>query len=297
MRNQPPKKPFVPRPPHALNMREVYLQTIEELARPYPSIPLASWPTWTRMTGGFRMKEYTIFCGPTGAGKTTFLANLSAQLVRQRVKHFVMSVETGHTDFMKRILSALSGRDVNTGDAVHPDQLSSIHAENAQYLEDDTIEFSLYEDRLPVEQLMHDIEHMVRERGCKVAIIDNLNFFMEVKNSGDQVVEMDRVTHALIIFCKRIDVHLIMVMHPKKTDGGRVESEFDIKGSSTAVQEAHNVLLFNRPKQEDVQSGDRDMYDREVTIKKMRRRGKHVGRTLIFETRADGAQYIEKGWV
>jgi twinkle protein len=296
MRNQPHGKPPELRPPHALNMREVYLQALDELARPYPAIPLESWPTWTRMTGGFRMREYTIFCGPTGAGKTTFLANLSAQLVRQRVKHFVMSVETGHTDYMKRILSALSGKDVNTGDAMSVEFLAKLHTDNAHHLEEDWIEFSLYEDRLSVEQLMHDIEHMVRVRGCKVAIIDNLNFFMEVRSAGDQVVEMDRVTHALIIFCKKIDVHLIMVMHPKKTDGGRVESEFDIKGSSTAVQEAHNVLLFNRPKHEDVESGSRDQFDREVTIKKMRRRGKYVGRTLIFETRADGAQYVEKGW-
>lgn len=273
--------------PHSLNMREVYLQALDELAKPYPAIPLEDWPTWNRITGGFRTREFTILCGATGVGKTTLLANISAQLLKQRVKHFVMSVETGHTDFMKRILSVLAGRDLNTGQLISVDELSKLHVKNAHLLEADHIEFSLYEDRLSVEQLMEDIEYMVQHKGCKIAMIDNLNFFMEVTTAQNQVVEMDRVIHSLIIFCKKIDVHLIMVMHPKKTDGGRVESEFDIKGSSTAVQEAHNVFLFNRSKSEEM--GD----VRELTLRKMRRMGAHVGRTLLFYN--FGTRYIEKG--
>lgn len=273
--------------PYALNMREVYLQALDELAKPYPAIQLNDWPSWNQLTGGFRMREFTILCGATGVGKTTLLANLSAQLLKQRVKHFVMSVETGHTDYMKRILSVLAGKDLNTGEVVSVEELSQLHVKNAHLLETDHIEFSLYEDRLPVEQLMGDIEYMVKYHGCKIAMIDNLNFFMEVTSAQNQVIEMDRVIHSLIIFCKQIDVHLIMVMHPKKTDGGRVESEFDIKGSSTAVQEAHNVFLFNRSKSED--HGDL----RELTLKKMRRRGAYVGRTLLFYN--FGTRYIEKG--
>jgi len=80
----------------------------------------------------------------------------------------------------------------------------------------DDIEFALYEDRLPVEQLKADIIHMVKERGCKVAMIDNLNFFMEVTNARDSVAEMDRVIHELIIMCKQIDVHVIMGYAPEE---------------------------------------------------------------------------------
>lgn len=290
---KPPRKPI--EAPKFLNMRQVYLQALEELTIPAPSVSLADWRLWSQMTGGFRVREFTVFCGPTGAGKTTFLSNLSAQLLKQGEKHFVMSVETGYTDFMKRILSVLSGRDLNTGEAISHEVLERLHTENARYLESDTIEFSLYEDRVSVEQLMADIQFMVDERGCKIAMIDNLNFFMEVTSAKDQVVEMDRVIHSLIIFCKKVDVHIIMVMHPKKNDSGRVESEFDIKGSSTAVQEAHNIFLFNRPRPEDVKQGNRNWSDRELTLKKMRRRGVHVNKTLVFESA--GTRYVEKGFV
>lgn len=281
------------RDPRAQNMREVYREALRELGKPYPSVRLGDWEMFNLMTGGFRVREFSILCGSTGAGKTTFLANVSAQLLKQKVKHFVMSVETGHTDFMKRVMSVLSGQDLNTGDPVSADMLARIHAQNAEHLESDTIEFSLYDNRVSVEQLMHDIRFMV-QKGCKIAMLDNLNFFMEVKSAADQVLEMDRVVHELIIFCKQVDVHIVMVMHPKKTINTRVESEFDIKGSSTAVQEAHNIFLFNRPKVEDVKDGVRDQFQRELTLAKMRRRGKYVGKTIIFDSL--DTQYIEKGF-
>lgn len=280
--------------PHALNMSEVYHQALVELTTPFPAIAVNEWPTFSKLTGGFRKREFTILCGATGSGKTTLLANLSAMLLKQRVKHFVMSVETGHTDFMKRIISVLHGSDLNTGEPVPLEVIERVHRLNAEYLESDTIEFSLYEDRLPVEQLKADILWMHENRGCDIVFIDNLNFFMEVTRASDAVSEMDRVIHDLIIFCKQVDVHLVMVMHPKKNEkGSRLTSEFDVKGSSTAVQEAHNVLLFNRPDASMVESGARSPYDRELTIQKMRRRGVHTGKTIIFEN--VGTRYVEKG--
>lgn len=283
------------RPPNALNMSEVFQQAIEELAKPFPAIPLEGWPSWTKMTGGFRMREFTVFCGPTGGGKTTFLANISAQLLKQRVKHFVMSVETGHTDFMKRIMSVLAEKDINTGEVVPAKEISEIYKANKEILSSSLIEFSLYEDRVPIPQLKSDLLHMVKEKSCRIAMIDNLNFFMEVKRSSDQILEMDRVVHELIVFCKQIDVHIIMVMHPRKNDGSKITSEFDIKGSSTAVQEAHNVFLFNRPDQEEINARTRTRTDRELTLKKMRRRGGYAGKNIIFANR--GTRYVEIGYV
>jgi replicative DNA helicase len=280
--------------PQVLNMREVFIEAIKELGKPFPAIQIGSWEYFNRMTGGFRVREFSILCGSTGSGKTTWLANASAHLLQTKVKHFVMSVETGHTDFMKRVLSALAGEDLNTGEVVSAEKLANLSVKYLETIQSGAIEFSLYENRVPVEQLISDLRHM-EKMGCKVAMIDNLNFFMEVTRAVDQVIEMDRVIHELIILCKQIDMHVIMVMHPKKTDNGRVESEFDIKGSSTAVQEAHNVFLFNRPKQEDISANSRDPSQRELKLAKMRRRGNHVGKSILYSN--NGTQYVEVGFV
>lgn len=282
--------------PYAKNQREVYPEAIRELLAGVPSVRLPGLPIFDEFTGGFRPHEFGIVCGSTGAGKTTLLANFSAHLIQQGIKHFVMSVETGHTDYMRRIVSALAGIDLNTGDKVSSHIIERIHNEHRKALESGTVEFSLYENRIPVEQLIQDIEYMVLKKGCQLVFMDNINFFVEVTTAQEAVIAMDRTIHELIIACKRLPVHMIMVMHPKKTENGTfVRSEFDIKGSSSSVQEAQNVLLWNRPTKESIDSGERTPFHRELTIAKMRRRGMHVGKTIVFESR--GTRYSEVGVV
>lgn len=273
-------------PPHSMNLGSVYANAAQELLTPYPSIEINEWCFFNKMVGGFRSREYSILCGPTGSGKTALLAAWSAQLLKQGVRHFVCSVENGPTDFMKRVMSILHGRDLNTGDPLPVDYLASVATKQLELVtkDIDCIQFSLYEDRFSVEQLMSDIRYMVKEKGVKIVFVDNLNFFMKPTRSSDMILEMDRVTHELIILCKSIDVHIVMVMHPKKTDGGRIESEFDIKGSSTAVQEAHNVFLFNRIDKDTLElySG-LNQYCRELKIAKLRRRGMYAGHRIYLE--------------
>lgn len=270
-------------PPNIKNMREIYHIALQEMAKPYPSVKLPRWHNFNRMTGGLRMREFSILCGPTGAGKTTLLANISEQLAEIGMKHLVMSIETGASDYMKRVLSVRERKDLNTGDPIPAAELTEITSRNLEFISSGTIEFSLYETRLAVEQLMFEIEHAVHVLGCRVVFIDNLNFLLRVTKAQDQIMEMDNVVHTLIEFVKSLDVHIWMVMHPRKTEGGRVVSEYDIKGSSTSVQEAQNVFLFNKPTLEELGKKTRSAWDRDLTIAKMRRRGMYVGKTLMFK--------------
>lgn len=270
----------------------------QNLITPSLAVRILNMPEFNRMTGGLRPREFTILCGSTGVGKTTFIANLSAEFLRQDVSHYVASVETGALDYVRRVISSIADVDLNTGDTVSKDRVMSIHKRFGSTFKTTALQLALYENRTKVEELMSDIAEAHINHGCKVAIIDNLNFFMEVTRASDANIEMDRVVHELIIFCKQIDVHVIMVMHPKKNSTNardtRVESEFEVRGSALAVQEAHNVFLLNRPRTEDVESGQCTVFDRELKIAKMRRYGKAVGTRIIFESH-NGVRYTEKG--
>lgn len=270
---------------------DIYAKALTNLANPTPGVTLKDFPKFNTLTGGFRPREFSILCGATGIGKTTLLANLSKQLIEENTKHLVMSVETGPTDFIQRVMSVFSGRDFNTGDSVPKQDLKDFHRDHGVHFQKESCFLSLYEDRVPMDLLKQDLLYHSQVLGCKVAFIDNLNFFMEVSRSSDTNLEMDKVVHGLVILAKQIDMHIIMVMHPKKTENGRVESEFDIKGSSTAVQEAHNVFLFNRPKKEWVESGIVRESDRELYFAKLRKRGKSVGSRIIY--RNFNSKYIE----
>jgi replicative DNA helicase len=278
--------------PYARPLRELYQQAQYELAEPFPSIALTSFPKLTKMTGGLRPYEFSILCGATGTGKTTLCANISKDLTEQGIPHFIASVETGATDYVKRVMSAFIRKDWNSGEAVPHEDLNRFHQQFGPFFQSDKSWLSLYDNRVPVEALMADLAWMIKNKDAKVAIIDNLNYLTEIRAAADAVIEMDRVIHELIIFCKQMPLHLIMVMHPKKTETGRVESEFDIKGSSTAVQEAHNIFLFNRPHPEIIRADHATPNDRELLIAKMRRRGKFVRRRLILKS-LDGSSYSE----
>lgn len=278
--------------PHADRLFESFYLAQSEFLTPFPSVPLKHFPNLNAMTGGLRTYEFTILCGATGTGKTTLCANISRDLLEQEVPHYIASVETGHTDYVKRMISAMAGQDWNTGEQVPLEHLKIFNGGHGEKFRKDCCWLSLYDDRVAIETLMADLAYVVKHYGVKVAIIDNLNFFLEVTSAANAIIEMDRVIHELVIFCKKVPVHVIMVMHPKKTDHGRVESEFDIKGSSTAVQEAHNVLLFNRVHPDVIRAGHADEGDREIMIAKMRRRGKYVRRRLVIKA-TNGVLYTE----
>lgn len=278
--------------PFAEPCGDTYVDANREILLPFDAVQLPEYQKLTKLTGGFRPREFSIICGATGVGKTTLVANLSKSLITQGVPHFVASVETGRTDFVKRVMSAIAGEDWNTGEAVPIEKVKAFHVKHGGLFQSNALWLSLYDNRFSVETLMSDIAWMVEHHKTKIAIVDNLNFFLEVTRASDQLVEMDRVIHSLVIFCKQVDVHVIMIMHPKKTENGRVESEFDIKGSSTAVQEAHNVFLFNRPSEDVIQGGLAAKNDRELKIAKMRRKGRAVGARLILKS-TQGVLYEE----
>lgn len=279
---------------HIKPIRELMPALADYLCNPPPSIKLPSWDAFNQCVGGFRANEFSILCGSTGSGKTSLLANWSTELLKTKTKHFVMSVETGPMDYLARVASVFANEDLNTGDPIDPKTITRLAAQNMNELFSDYIEFTPYDNRIPLQQLIDDLSWAVSQE-CKIAFIDNLNFFMEITTDQNQIYEMDKVTHELIMFCKRNPIHIVLVMHPKKTFSTRVLSEFDIKGSSTAVQEANNIFLFNRPDPDAVSSGEQVSTDRELLIAKLRRRGKYTGKTILID--GNKPKYEEAGYV
>lgn len=262
------------------NAGEVWLSAAKELMSPPRGIPLPWWPYFTKMLGGLRPHELTLLCAPTGAGKTQFLANLSAQLLSERVPHFVAPVETGDTDYMARVASCLDRQDYNSGEPVRPETVMKISDVLGKLIAETPFPIATYDNRVKTVEMLNLLKYMHQAYGVKVALLDNLNFFLEVVSAQMEKAEMDSTIHEFVMLAKKLPMHVILIVHPRKTDKGRVESEFDIKGSSTAVQEANNVLLFNRPHPEDVEQRKRNATDRELVFRKIRKRGVNVGKPI-----------------
>lgn len=269
--------------------RDLMIPAMEELLKPPSGVMLDLWPTFSDMIGGMRAHELTLLCAGTGVGKTALLANISAQLMKQNVAHFVAPVETGDIDFITRVSSVLAGVDVNHGGHIPERDLRRISEVAAPIIGKSKCNISKYNNRVSVEVMLNELAYQHAVYGCKVALLDNLNFFLEVTSAQNQYIEMDYAIHEFVMMTKSIPMHIILIVHPNKggsssktKDQDRVNSEFDIKGSSTAVQEASNVLLYNRPLQEEIDSGKRRWSDRELVFKKIRKRGYNVNKKFYF---------------
>lgn len=151
--------------PFANPSQDLYADACEDLLSPSPSVRFLSYQKLNMMTGGLRPYEFTILCGATGTGKTTLCANLSRDLICQKISHFVASVETGHLDFMKRVMSAMMERDWNTGDPIAIEDMKSFHVKHGNYFQSETLQLSLYDNRVSVKTLMADIAWMVKHKG------------------------------------------------------------------------------------------------------------------------------------
>lgn len=261
---------------------EMTLEMAKHVVYPVPSIKLPEWEKFNQVLGGFRSNEFSLLTGPTGSGKTTFLANISWQLLLAKVPHFVASVETGPHAYLAQVMSAASQFDMNTGDPVPAATFSKLRADYEHVWKSKDMILSLYDHRIRVEDLIADLEYARKNHRCRIAFLDNLNFFTEITSAQNERIEMDRTTHELVMYCKQTDIHLVLVVHPRKTENGRVDSEYDLKGSSTCVQEASNVWLFNRPTKDLQEAGYTKDRFRELTFAKLRRRGKYVGRKILL---------------
>ena len=264
-------------------MVDAFRQTKMGLKSEVESVPFGSWDFINKHFGGLRMREFSIICGPTGVGKTTMLANIAVQLQMQLTPIFVASVENGTYSFIEKMISIYTGKDLSQSRPMTDEQVLELEKTCGKWFKTKQSLFANYDSRVPHMRLLCDLLHAHENYGTKVAILDNLNFFMEVTDSKNQLSQMDKTVHDFVVFSKKVPMHIFLVMHPKKTDNGRVESEFDIKGSSTSVQEASNVFLFNRLKNEsDAPMGSEHLYCRELKIAKARQRGKSVNMRFVF---------------
>ena len=274
---------------------EVFNDAALHIQNPPKGIPLNRWPTLNEIMGGMREHETTLFCAGTGTGKTQMLANIAVQLLEQGEKAFIASVETGATDFAVRMLSILARIDLNTGDAFGRDTFERALTIHSDVLHKNLF-FSTHDNRVDVADMITTLNFMHEKHGVNVAIMDNLNFFLKVSKAADMNQAYDEAIHAFVMAVKKIPMHIFIVMHPKKNESKttqKILSEFDIKGSSTAVQEASNVLLMNRLDDEEIGALG-DAYTRELVFKKLRKRGAGVNKKfyLIY----DGGAYVERAF-
>jgi len=88
-------------------------------------------------------------------------------------------------------------------------------------------------------------------------------------NENDEYNQQKQFVTRLTDFCMRLNVHVHLVAHPRKTQTDRDEpGKVDIKGSSHITDLAHNVIILNRAEEQQKET--------------QRKKGKTVSDTQLF---------------
>ncbi len=260
-----------------------------------PTFELPGFEFLSKACGGIGEKGFTVITGPTGAGKTTFVANLWLAANAAGKNIFSLPIEIGAEDFMDALFSIVSGKQRKS--LTFQDYETGKMKWLPNYFYNRGHVFARHESRLTHIDFLAETYYHFLTRKVSVVFADNWNFMLEPASGSDANALNDKALHDCIVFTKKVPVHIFMIMHPRKPESGahdRVVSMYDVKGSSTSIQEAQNVWLFNRLESaEDAPPEANPETCREIKIAKSRYNGRAMGTKIIYQIDASSELYSE----
>jgi len=260
--------------------RELYESGVETAGT-----PSKYFPKLNRILKGHRRGELTVITGPTGIGKTTILSQLTLDYCSQGVNTLWGSFEIKNHRLAKKMICQLAGKD-----------LSKFRYEFDAYSEQFgrlPLYFMSFYGSTDIDQVLDAMDYAVYVHDVQHIIIDNLQFMMSGQGAGYEKFDMqDKAIEKLRMFATHKNVHITIVIHPRKVEDGHALGIASVFGTAKATQEADNVII--------IQKGKKYRY---LSIKKNRFDGS-IGEipyrfdrdsTKIFELSDDQVKEVEDG--
>ena len=242
--------------PGVLNVAEIDCDAEASIKRTSSGLPLLD-----REIGGFAPGELSVWTGKRGEGKSTLLGQILLDAVNQGCRACVYSGELPAKQFKRFIRQQAAGylhvtpqEDPRTGKTfymVNDDVKGPI---------DDWFRGNLFltdirdKNAHDEDTILRLFEGAHRRYGCDTFLVDNV---MTAQLRGEAAMGYYRAQSAfagrLSDFCKRQNVHVHLVAHPRKTEGNRPLEADDVGGSGDITNRADNVLKVERVPEEKVQ--------------------------------------------
>ncbi|KAM9969637.1 hypothetical protein ACTFIR_001473 [Dictyostelium discoideum] len=199
------------------------------------------FPSFNKILKGHRKGELTIFSGPTGIGKTSVLSQLSLDFCSQGTRTLWGSFELKVPRLARKMLSQFSNCNLDK------------HVENYQEIADNFSNMPMYFLRFfgstQVDKVIDAMEYAVYVQDVEHIVLDNLQFMLGSQAKGIERFEiMDDSIEKLRKFASQKNVHITLVIHPRKQDIDQVLNINDIFGTAKATQEADNVIILQNSK-------------------------------------------------
>lgn len=227
-----------------LNFNEIRSEVFRELANPdqVAGRQMRSFPTLNKLLKGHRKGELSILTGPTGIGKTTIISQISMDLCSQGVNTLWGSFELNNVRLAKKMLNQFAQKNLEKHLAefdLWADKFSQVPLYFMRFHGGTEVEAVL--DAMDYAVYVYDVEHIV---------LDNLQFMMQVGHfkGYERFDQLDSAISLFRKFATEKNVHITLIIHPRKEDDGQALSINSVFGTAKATQEADNVIIVQKGK-------------------------------------------------
>ena len=192
----------------------------------------------------------------TGSGKTTFLGQASLDLAEQGINVLWGSFEIKNTRLMQKLLQqymkdvlpvGLADRDLPIEEKrKHINSLTAL----ADKFESLPMHFMKFHGGSDVDDVLDAMEYACYVHDVEHIILDNMQFMISRQNLNggkgtyDKFDMQDIAIEKFRKFATDYNVHVTLVVHPRKEDEGAKLGMSSFYGSAKATQEADTVLIL-----------------------------------------------------
>jgi len=241
--------------PGVLNVAEIDCDTESSIKRTSSGLALLD-----REIGGFAPGELSVWTGRRGEGKSTMLGQIlldainqghrvcaySGELPARQFKRFIRQQAAGHLHVTKQE-DPLTGKEFFF---VNDDVKEPIDRwfDGNLFLTDIRDKTAHDEDTI-----LKLFEYANRRWGCDTFLVDNI-MTAQLRSEAEAGYYRAQSAFAgrLADFCKRLNVHVHLVAHPRKTESKRPLEADDVGGSGDITNRADNVFKLERVPEERV---------------------------------------------
>lgn len=235
-----------------LTFEEMRDDVLHEMLYPdkYVGTPIKSLPGLTSIIKGYRRGEMTVLTGPTGSGKTTFLGQLSLDLAEQGVNVLWGSFEIKNNRLVTKLLQQFAQEGPLPTIETHEPEMVKTYIEGVMdRFGELPLSFMKFHGSADVDDVLDAMDYAVYVNDAEHIILDNMQFMisrMDKSSTFDKFDVQDVAIEKFRKFATERNVHVTLVVHPRKEQEDAKLSMSSIYGSAKATQEADTVLILQK---------------------------------------------------
>lgn len=200
------------------------------------------WLKLDRLIGGLRLGEITVISADTGAGKTTFCANLMHNVAVRKAGIWINSYEIHHHTFLRKFASIVLRK---------PLKLQAFDEESKKsflnWSKNHECYINIFKDKTDLVTLRKQIELASLAYQAKYILIDHLDYIHAAGSKPTTLENIDDAMREIHTLAMEFQVCIILVVHPRQSSDPMKEITMsDLKGSSSIKQYADNIITLTR---------------------------------------------------